>query len=137
LGRDDYDRDHPSIVGVFGGYCYLNLSCTRLFAHRMPMVKVADIDRSLFGEQDAPSWSPPAGARRLGRSAAALRSLLQTVRASSAPAVGASAAETDTWLASLPAVDTASDEELIERIRTFAPRFQALFCRHIFISFQC
>ena len=137
LRRDDYDPDHRSVVGVFGGYCYLNVSCVRLFAHRVPIVKVADIDRSLFGEQEAPPWSPPAGARDLACSARALRSLLRTVSATASPAgVARDAAEVDHWRAGLAPVDTAPDDDLVARLRGFAPRFRQLFARHILVSFQ-
>ena len=137
LERADYDPDHPSVVGVFGGYAYLNVSCTRLFAHRTPVVKVADIDRSIFGEQAAPPWVAPPGSRRLGRSLAALRSLLRSVSTTSPPpGVAADAAEVDAWRASLPDEATCSDEELVARLRDFGPRFRRLFARHILVSFQ-
>jgi pyruvate,water dikinase len=136
LAPDDFDPDRRSLVGVFGGYCYLNVSCVRLFAHRTPGVKVADIDTSLFGEHEAPPWAKPSGARRLGRSALAARSLLRTINAKRVPGPAQDAAAVDAWIAALPPAAERSDAELIEMARTFGPRFRQLFCRHILISFQ-
>jgi pyruvate,water dikinase len=137
LAPDDYDPGHRSVVGVFGGYAYLNVSAVRFFAHRTPVVKVADIDRSLFGEQNAPEWHKPAGARRVGRSLRALRSLLSTVTAKQPPpGVAADAQEVDAWRAALADPAAASDDDLVAGMRDFSARFRSLFCRHILVSFQ-
>jgi pyruvate,water dikinase len=136
LAPDDFDPGRRSLVAVFGGYCYLNVSCVRLFAHRTPGIKVADIDASLFGEQQAPPWVPPTGARRLGRSARAGRSLLRTVVAKRAPVAARDSAEVDAWVASLPPAEARTDAELLAMAQTFGPMFRRLFCRHILISFQ-
>ena len=33
---DEFEPDRPNTIGVFGGYLYLNMSCTRIFGVRMP-----------------------------------------------------------------------------------------------------
>jgi pyruvate,water dikinase len=137
LAHADYEADVRNLLGVFGGYCYLNLTTNRLFAARTPGISPADIDRLLFGEmEDAPIWKPPAGARNLGRTGRAIRSLLGILGAKSTPEVDDDITKVDRWLASQPDLATASDADILATIKRYEPLFQELFARHILTSFK-
>ena len=48
---DEFDPDNLEIVGVFGGYCYLNVSISRIFGVRVPGLTPELVDSSIWGEQ--------------------------------------------------------------------------------------
>ena len=51
FSEDEFDPDRPVILGVFGGYAYLNASVMRIFGERAPGLSAADIDAQFFGVQ--------------------------------------------------------------------------------------
>ena len=53
--RRDFATDEPTIIGLFGGYGYLNLSYLRILGVRAPGSSAQAIDVSLFGEGDPPA----------------------------------------------------------------------------------
>jgi rifampicin phosphotransferase len=65
LGAFDLGEFAPGsmeMVGVFGGYCYLNVSASRLFGVRTPGMSAEAIDASFFGEQpDVPPYAAREG----------------------------------------------------------------------------
>ena len=48
---DEFDPDELEVLGVFGGYCYLNVSISRILGARVPGLTPEQIDFSIFGEQ--------------------------------------------------------------------------------------
>src|SRR6202011_2661671 len=52
----DFGDEPMLVLGVFGGYCYINASYVRVFAVRTPGLTVRDIDRQFFGASDAPPY---------------------------------------------------------------------------------
>src|SRR4029077_402989 len=70
----DFRPDEPKVIlGVFGGYCYINDSYVRMLGLRAPGGSVKQIDMQFFGESDAPAYAPRDGDKsrratlRLGR----------------------------------------------------------------------
>ena len=55
---DEFRADgRPEILACFGGYCYINMSVTRVMAVRIPGLTVEAMDRSIFGEYaDVPPY---------------------------------------------------------------------------------
>ena len=76
LGAFDWDEftpDRMEVLGVFGGYCYLNVSASRIFGARTPGLSAQAIDASFFGGQpgvppyvEAPGDASAVHAERLG-----------------------------------------------------------------------
>jgi phosphohistidine swiveling domain-containing protein len=129
--------DEPMVVlGVFGGYCYLNVSFIRLFAVRTPGLTVDDMDRQLFGESEAPPYRRRPGDRSPMASVRVAGTLLRTLRAKALPALDQDRQDVIRWLNRQPEVITASDSELIGVIRGFQPMFRRLFDHHIMTTFQ-
>jgi len=123
------------ILGVFGGYCYLNLTYLRLLAVRTPGLAVEQLDQQIFGESDAPPYEKRAGDASIVASLRLGRGTVRTLRTKSLPALEADKAEVRAWLSALPDPDRASDEALLDVILGFRPLFRRLFQRHIAISF--
>ncbi len=48
---DEFPDDDACVLGVLGGYCYLNASVMRLVGERTPGMSWRDIDREYFGVQ--------------------------------------------------------------------------------------
>jgi phosphohistidine swiveling domain-containing protein len=48
---DEFDPDELEVLGVFGGYCYLNVSISRILGARVPGLTPEQIDFSIFGQQ--------------------------------------------------------------------------------------
>src|SRR4051812_17626070 len=62
VATDDFPTDEPMIIlGVFGGYCYINASYVRMLGLRAPGGSVEQIDMQFFGESDAPAYAPRDG----------------------------------------------------------------------------
>jgi len=133
----DFDADEPMVIlGVFGGYCYLNVSYIRLFALRTPGLSPADMDRQLFGDSDAPPYKSHAGDKNLRATVKVAGSLLKTLRAKSLPRLEADKAAVSSWLASMPPPAEASEQQLVDALFSYRPLFQHLFRSHILTSFQ-
>jgi len=133
---DDFGTEPMGILGCFGGYGYLNASYIRVFAIRTPGLTVDDIDRLFFGESDAPPYAPQAGDKNLGASLRVARTLFKTLGTKSLPELEEDKARVSKFIASTPALATATDDELLARVFDFKSEFRRLFARHIFISFR-
>jgi pyruvate,water dikinase len=73
---DDFASDDPVIIGLYGGYCYLNLSYLRMMGVRAPGSSAEAIDVSFFGEGDPPPYEPQPGDKNLRSSFRILRTVL-------------------------------------------------------------
>src|SRR5438105_7852685 len=56
--EDEFNPHEIEILGVFGGYCYLNVSVTRIFAVRTPGLTPELMDQAVFGASEAPPYRP-------------------------------------------------------------------------------
>ncbi|WP_420451138.1 PEP-utilizing enzyme [Ilumatobacter sp.] len=132
----DFPDDEPMIIlGVFGGYCYINASYVRILGVRAPGGKVENIDSMFFGESDAPDHVARDGDRSVRASLRLGRTLLRLLRTSELPALEHDEAEVDRFVARYPGGD-ASNAELMAYCRSFAPLFEHLFSRHIDNTFS-
>jgi pyruvate,water dikinase len=110
----------PSATGgVFGGYLYFNMSFARSFAARSPGMRVADVDRQMFGDGDAPPFRRGPGDSSPRTKLRAARGAVQVFRRGG-PDLDADRAETQRWIASIP--DALRDEQLVALVAGAAPR---------------
>lgn len=136
VGHADYGDVFPANVGVFGGYCYLNVSTHRLFAVRTPGLTPEQMDRAIFGESEAPPYAPAPGDRDLRATLRMARSVARTLFATTLPELDEDKREVAAWIARQPPPATATDEQLRATIEGFRARFRDLFGRHIGITFR-
>jgi pyruvate,water dikinase len=135
--RDEFDPDNNEIIGVFGGYCYLNVTLSRILGVRTPGLSPETIDYTFFGEQPGvppytaqPTDDDPGATDRV---AATLKWVLTTP---DLPEL----AEEQAMLADLrknrPDFSTMSDRELVGLARGLMDaHFRRLFGQHLFITY--
>ncbi len=127
---DFADDEDMIILGVFGGYCYINASYVRLLGVRAPGGKVEVIDQQFFGESDAPPYTERPGDKNLRSSAKLGKSVLKLLGTKELPALEEDKRRVAAWIAQYPAAD-APDHVLLDYIEGFKPLFRHLFGRHI------
>src|SRR4029079_10564393 len=60
--QDEFDPDNPEIIGIFGGYCFLNVSISRILGVRTPGLTPETIDQQLWGDMPGvPPYAPHPG----------------------------------------------------------------------------
>ncbi len=132
----DFDDDEEMIiVGVFGGYCYLNASYVRILGVRAPGGKVENIDQLFFGESDAPPYVARKDDKNLKSTARLGMTVLRLLGTRALPDLHDDQATVDRFVATHPG-DEASDDELMAFIRSYEPVFEQLFFRHIDNTFS-
>ena len=119
---------------MFGGYLYGNVSMMRVGAARAPGMTVADVDEQVFGLSDAPAYTARPDDRslrctlRLGRKTA--WALLRPDRG----LVDRDRRAAQAWIATLPAIQGAHDEQLVEIARRLPPKFEEMMSRLLLVS---
>ena len=136
LTEADYGDVSPANVGVFGGYCYLNVSTHRVFAVRTPGLTPEQMDRAIFGESEAPPYSAAPGDKDVRATLRMARSVARTLFAKALPELDEDKRDVTAWIARQPDPATASDVQLRATIEEFRARFRHLFGRHIGITFR-
>jgi len=134
---DEYDPDNNEVIGVFGGYCYLNVSLSRIVGVRTPGLTPEAIDATFFGTQPGiPPYQPQATDERpdlTERVGATLQWILTT------PDLAELMAEQEDMEAlrdARPDLSALSDEELVRRLRALmGEHFRRLFAQHIFVTY--
>jgi pyruvate,water dikinase len=132
----DLGTEPMGILGCFGGYGYLNASYIRVFAVRTPGLTVELMDHQFFGESDAPPYVARTGDRSVTATLRVVRTALSTLGTKSLPDLEDDKRRVSAWLRALPAVGDASDEQLLDALRSFKREFRHLFGRHILMTFQ-
>ena len=137
LDLDEYDPDNNEIIGVFGGYCYLNVTISRILGVRTPGLTPEIIDATFFGTQPGiPPYQPQATDERpdlTERVGATLQWILTTPdRADLMVEQEAMEALRD----ARPDLTTFSDQELVDRARDLmTTHFRRVFGEHIFTTY--
>jgi pyruvate,water dikinase len=114
-------RGGAAAGGVFGGYLYFNLSFARVFAARVPGVRVRDVDEQMLGRSDAPAYRPQPGDRTVSTVGRAAIGSVRMVLGRKATDLDAARAEVQQWLASL--VEEPSDAEVVALAAGYEDRF--------------
>ena len=114
----------PSVgTGVFGGYLYMSGTAMRLFGVRMPGMSPRDADEQVMGEvTDVPPYRHTKGDRNLIASLALSRYVFKLLRSPDLDALEDARTEAQGWLATMPDLRLASDQELLDWLDTFPPR---------------
>ena len=121
----------PSVgTGVFGGYLYMNGSAMRLFGVRMPGMSPADADEQVMGEVTGlPPYRRAKGDRNVIASLALSRYVLRLLRSPDLVRLDEARRDAQTWLATMPELDSATDQQLLSWLETFPPRQAASMSR--------
>lgn len=130
------DRDivstAPVIIGLYGGYAYLNLSYLRMMGVRAPGSSPEAIDVSFFGEGNPPPYQPHKGDKRPLNTIKILRTVLKGLAQKDLPWVVADSRETvEAWDARQPNLATATDDELLAFLYEYPPVLQRAFRNHM------
>jgi pyruvate,water dikinase len=130
--RDFESNDQPVIIGLYGGYGYLNLSYLRMLGVRAPGSSPEAIDVAFFGEGNPPPYDPRPGDRRRVATVRILRIVLKALSQKSMPEpVADSERVVAEWEARQPDLATAGDDVLLRYLRDYRPVFKQVFRNHM------
>lgn len=134
----EFTDGEMEMLGVFGGYGYLNVSASRIFGLRTPGLTPEAVDQSFFGEQpDVPAFTPRLGDMSEKHTAQMAETLNWVFTATDLPDLLETRAEVETVRAARPALDTLSDKALLAHVRTLCTeRWEALWVRHIMATYH-
>jgi phosphohistidine swiveling domain-containing protein len=135
LAPNDLRRRDPTIIGLYGGYGYLDLSFLRIVGVRAPGSNPGAIDKSLFGEGNPPAYQPQKGDKNLLCSLKMLRTVLKALSIRGLPPqVADSRRRADEWIARRPPLSAPSDE-LLAFLHEYRNVFAAVFANHMVTTF--
>ena len=135
LAPKDLRRADPTIIGLYGGYGYLDLSYLRIVGVRAPGSNPQAIDKSLFGEGNPPPYSAQKGDKNLLCSLKMLRTVLKALSIRDVPPqVDDSRRRADEWIARRPALSSSSDE-LLSFLQDYRNVFAPVFANHMITTF--
>ena len=135
--QGEFSDEQIEILGVFGGYCYLNVSISRIFGVRVPGLTPELVDYSLFGEQpdvlpyqSMPTDESPEHTARINET------LGWILTAEDLPELVEHQRQMEALRASRPDLSTLDDRQLVERTCQLMDEwFRKLFAEHLFISY--
>ncbi len=131
LSKSDFTSDDPVIIGLYGGYSYLNLSYLRMMGVRAPGSSAEAIDVSFFGEGSPPPYVPRRGDKNLRSSVRILRTVLKALATRELPPVVAdSFTRTAVIEARRPPLD-APDSVLLDYLDFYRDTFGPVFGNHM------
>ena len=110
-------------TGVFGGYLYMNGSAMLLFGVRMPGMSWRDADEQVMGAvEGVPPYEPKKGDRNLVASLATVRYSTKLLRRPDLEFLAAARTYAQRWLATMPDLAEASDQQLLRWLDDFPAR---------------
>jgi pyruvate,water dikinase len=131
IAAGDMAPDEPMVIlGVFGGYCYINASYVRMLGLRAPGASVELIDTQFFGESDAPPYVKREGDRNLRSTLRLGRTLVRLLRAKHTDVLAEDQRTVAAWVDRQPGPE-ATDAQLLAYCRAYPPLFRQLFARHV------
>lgn len=135
---DEFSPDRMETLGIFGGYCYLNASVTRILGERAPGLTAQDMDDLFFGAQPGiPPYEPAAGDQNEERTAAIGATFQWAFGVEELDFATASEQRVAALKAARPDLDTMSNEELwLYGKDLYDTYFRQLFSEHIFVTFM-
>lgn len=140
LGAFDVSEFAPGkleILGVFGGYCYLNVSITRIFGVRFPGLSPEIMDYTLWGEMEGvPPYVPSAGDESPEHTARLEKTLGKVLTTTDLPELLEDLERVEELRRKRPLFTTLSNEEILAGIRKTIPFFRELFKRHLVVSYS-
>jgi pyruvate,water dikinase len=113
----------------------MNASAMRLFGVRMPGMSASDADEQVMGSAtDMPRYRRAKGDRSVRASLRLTRYLLKMMRSPDLQPLAQARVDARAWLTTLPDLNDASDEQLLEWLETYPPRIGASMKRLLFFS---
>jgi rifampicin phosphotransferase len=135
LAKNDLRREDPTIIGLYGGYGYLDLSFLRIVGVRAPGSNPGAIDKSLFGEGNPPPYQSQKGDKNVLCSMKMLRTVLKALSIRELPhQVADSRRRADEWTARRPSLD-ASNQDLLRFLHGYRDVFAPVFANHMVTTF--
>ncbi|MDQ1375536.1 MAG: rifampicin phosphotransferase [Actinomycetota bacterium] len=131
---DEFEPDNLNPLGVFGGYCYLNVSIARIMAVRTPGLTPELMDQALFGASEAPPYRPLPTDENEERTAAINQTLGWILTVEDLSELLDDQREVDQYVADRPDLGALSLEALLAHARERMGLFRRLFARHLFIT---
>ena len=132
LVRSEFECSPPEVVGLFGGYLYINGSLARLFGVRGPGLTAEMIDFVYFGEHpDVPKYvhedwhDDPVATEKLGAW------MGEVLTAADLPGHRDDQATANQVRAGRGDLGALTDAELVDRARSLIPLVRHLFWRHL------
>ena len=134
---DEFSPGKMEMLGVHGGYTYLNGSVARLIGERTPGMTAQMMDDLFFGAQPGiPPYEPAPGDANEERTAAMTATLEWIMSVEHLDDAAASAKRMDQLRAERPDFSQMSNQELWVRARDLMnTQFRQLFAEHIFLTF--
>jgi pyruvate,water dikinase len=134
LRKGDFANDDPVIIGLYGGYGYLNVSYLRMIGVRAPGSSPEAIDLTLFGEGNPPPYAPRKGDKSLLSTLRILGTVLKALAVQEPPPVVADSYRlVEQWEARQPPLD-ADDARLVAYLDEFPALFRQTFRNHLMAS---
>ena len=135
--RSEFSGDEIEIVGVFGGYCYINASISRIFGVRTPGLTPELIDAMLFGEQPGVRpYEPQPGDESPEHTARVEVTLQRILTIDRIGELEDDRDDVERLRAERPDLASLSDQQLVDRVRDILPaRFHRIFVHNIYVSY--
>jgi pyruvate,water dikinase len=134
---DEFDPENTEIIGIFGGYCYLNVSISRILGVRTPGLTAESIDYQLWGEMPGvPPYAPQPTDESPEHTERIQQTLGWVLTTDSLPELADDERLLDRLRDERPDLTQMSDVALVERMRDLTDEhFRRLFGQHLFISY--
>lgn len=132
VDENEIDGERPEVVGMFGGYMYINATMARLFGFRGPGLSTEMVDATYFGTHpDVPEhviepWhESPANSAKLGEW------MGKVMMAQSLPHLLEDQREANSIRDGRPDLSTLDETQLVQRITSFTDVLRRLFEHHL------
>jgi phosphohistidine swiveling domain-containing protein len=136
MDPDELPDDRCVLLGVVGGYCYLNASAFRMLGHRAPEMTAGDIDAAFFGDAPGvPEFVVRPGFDRPDLTEKIAATFQWALTTPDLADVRRHQQAMSALRASRPDLSRMSDRELVERsLHLIDTHFRGLFAEHVFVS---
>ena len=135
--ESEFNPDELEILGVFGGYCYLNVSISRIFGVRVPGLTPELVDQSIWGEMPG---APPYRSLPTDESPKHTARIQETLgwifTTQDLPELREDQKRVQAIRDARPDLSAMSNDELLARLRSYFDLFKELFSQHLFISYS-
>ena len=134
---DEFDPENIECIGVFGGYCYLNVTIARILGVRTPGLTPEAIDYQFFGEQPGvPPYEPMEGDENPALTDKVNQTLGWILTTDGLPELLDDQRLTEDLRTNRPDHTQSTDAELVAYMRSVInDHFRRLFATHIFITY--
>lgn len=130
--ENEVDENRPEVVGLFGGYMYINASMARLFGFRGPGLSTEMIDATYFGTHpDVPAHVVEPWHESELNTAKLGEWMGKVMTADSLPHLIEDQREALAVRAARPDLASLDEVELVRRITSFTPLLRRLFEHHL------